>query len=512
MRTLEKKRFDTLYQSNLENGKSLYVGNILKHSANLNPQKEALVCQGKSLSFLQWYQNALAVTKSLYEKGVKPGDRILLLFENSIEFYIAYFGILQTGAVVVPLNTFLKEPELAHIIKDAQPKGIIVGDAHYELIKNHIEHISFILREQDLNVPPVLKEEVPLQRQDDHDLAVLLYTSGTTGFPKGVMLSSSNVMTNVFQALSCLPIEFSERVFAVLPLFHSFAQIACVWASTFAGATVIVVPKITKGAILEGLRYKPTIFLGVPAFYGFLCLLKTVPVEDATLFVSGGDALPSKIRGAFAILYGRKICNAYGLTETSPLIAIDVNDANAEIGSVGSPAPYIACAIRDEKGKDLPEGEDGLLWVKGNNVMLGYYHEPELTQEIIKDGWLCTGDIAYINPKGNIVICGREKDLIIHKGLNIYPPEIENILFLHPLVINAAVVGKKDEETGEIPVAFVVLREEKKGVEAELRELCLKNLAAYKVPRTITVLPELPMTGLRKVDKKVLKKKYVDIT
>ena len=273
-------------------------------------------------------------------------------------------------------------------------------------------------------------------------------------------------MTSVAQGMARLRFGMlgRERVFGVLPLFHSFAQFACVWAPIFAGCATIIVPKIDRRRIIEALKHKPTIFLGVPALYGLLCLMKTAPLDGVKYFVSGGDALPDKIRSYFALLYGRKICSGYGLTETSPLISIDLDDVTAPTSTVGKPVLGIECAIKDEQGNDVQPDQVGELWVRGDNIMLGYYNAPEATQKV---------------------------------------------MLTHANVIRAAVIGRKDEQLGEIPIAYVQLRKEGDTIARELKQLCKNNLAAYKTPREFhTTTKNLPTTATGKVNKKALKAEY----
>jgi long-chain acyl-CoA synthetase len=223
------------------------------------------------------------------------------------------------------------------------------------------------------------------------------------------------------------------------------------------------------------------------------------------LFVSGGDALPDKIRAAFGLIYRRKLANGYGLTETTPVVSANLEDETVSAGNVGLPLIGIQCVARGDKGVDLPSGEIGVLWVKGDNVMLGYYRAQEATDKVLQNGWFNTGDLGYIDERGRIVITGREKDLIINKGFNIYPQEIENIILLHPNVIRAGVVGRIDEE-GEVPVAFVQIRTADDDMEQSLRSLCMQHLAAYKVPRQFYCdTKELPATATGKIDKKILR-------
>ena len=224
--------------------------------------------------------------------------------------------------------------------------------------------------------------------------------------------------------------------------------------------------------------------------------------------ISGGDALPDKIRAAFELVYRRKICNGYGMTETSPFIAADFDDELKPTNTVGTPALGIECSLRDEEGKDVGAGQIGILWIKGQNVMLGYYNAPEQTNAILKDGWLNTGDFAYFDQKGRIVMAGRHKDVLSSKGIKIYPQEIENIIMLHPAVLFVGVIGVPEENVGEVPVAFVSLREHVENIEQQLKKLCIEHLAAYKIPKKFIVVKDMPVTSLGKVDKKRLRVEY----
>lgn len=507
----ERALFDTYMQLITKDHHIMFLGELLQQAYERHGEDTALIFHDRKMSYKELYTRSVILSKKLKEMGIKSDDRVLLFFENSLEFYIAYFAILQCGAVVAPLNVFLSQAELEHIITDANPSLIITSHALAQLVEKVTVEKPPVMTQEAIDIDASLPEEVPaidIPQKDPKALAVLLYTSGTTGFPKGVMISSENALINTVQGMARIQFEKQAKVFCVLPLFHSFAQNTCVWASIVRGCTVIVVPKIDRRYILSALKHKPDIFLGVPALYGLLCLLKTAPLDSVRYFVSGGDALPDKIRAAFALVYNRKICNGYGLTETSPLISFDADDILEPTNAVGRPVVDVAVSLRDEKGAEVADGEIGTLWVKGPNVMLGYYNEPEKTSEVLKDGWFDTGDLAYINRLGKLVISGRMKDLIIHKGINIYPQEIENVMLSHANVLRAAVVGKKDESSGEVPVAFVQLREENDATEKELQELCKKNLAPYKVPRSFTCsIEELPLTATSKVDKKQLRKK-----
>jgi long-chain acyl-CoA synthetase len=346
-------------------------------------------------------------------------------------------------------------------VADATPTLIVTTQTNAPVFKALAPAISVVTStEIDWTTPAPQDFSMNISHDlKSEEMVALLYTSGTTGFPKGVMLSTKNIMTNIAQAMSRFYEVPDERVFCVLPLFHSFAQNTCIWSAFFVGSTVIVVPKIERRHILEGLRHKPTIFLGVPALFGLLCLLKTAPLDSVRYFVCGGDALPNKIRAAFALIYGRNICNGYGLTESSPFISINFDDVVGPTSNVGRPFVGMECQLRDDQGNPVSVSQRGELCIKGNNVMLGYYNSPEATEKTVKDGWLLTGDVVTFDDQNSIIICGREKDMIAHKGIKIYPAEIENIILSHAAIMRVGIVGQIDEQAGEVPVAFVQPKE-----------------------------------------------------
>jgi long-chain acyl-CoA synthetase len=515
----EKQLFESLYKDFVVNGKLIFAGTLLKRAFERYANNIAVTTPQKNLSYKELYFRSILLTQKLIQSGVKPHDRVLLFYENSCEFFIAYFAIWQAGAVVVPVNIFLHEKELVHIVNDAAPATIIASPT----LKEKLE--ALVITQQVSSLPPLLSNNdfdwttpVPsiqdplfanfkINELDQDDLCVLLYTSGTTGVPKGVMLSSKNVITNAIQdhaRFICLGMKTEERFFCVLPLFHVFAQNTCLWLPTMIGATVIVVSKIDRALIIEGLKQKPTIFFGFPALYGLLCLMKTAPLDSIKIFISGADMLPDKIRYGFSVIYGRKICAGYGLTEASPVVAVNHENNTKATIVVGDPLIGLSCDIRNDEGKSLAPNEIGTLWLKGDNIMMGYYNAPEATAKILIDGWLNTGDLAYIDNNGKLAICGRIKDIIIHKGFNIYPAEVENVLLKHPAVSKAAVIGQEEAMSGQVPVAFVAIKERGAHIEKDLRALCAHNLAAYKVPRKFICLDDLPMNATGKVDKKQL--------
>jgi long-chain acyl-CoA synthetase len=515
-RLSEECLFDQLKASLTIDDKPLCASALLARAYRRFPRQEAVVAAHQAVTYQELYFRSILLSRYLQSRGLKAHDRVVLYYENSLEFYVAYFAIWQIGCVVVPFNIFLHDKELVHVINDAKPSAAIASQS---LMPNLVRVMSLGVENTALPVwgqevfdwqtpydERVCEAFVPCSLEGDA-MCALLYTSGTTGLPRGVMLSSQNVIINALQCFARFMyagMSHNETFFCVLPLFHVFAQNTCLWLPVMIGARVIVVAKIDRKLILEGLEKEPTVFLGFPALYGLLCMMKTAPLQTIKLFVSGADMLPDKIRLLFAQIYGRKICAGYGLSEASPVVAVDLDNADDATQIVGEPFVGLACSIRDDEGNELPVGTVGTLWLKGGNVMLGYHNAPEATNKVLVNGWLNTGDLGMLDRFGRLAISGRVKDIIIHKGFNIYPAEIENILLTHPAVFKAAVIGYDEEMAGQVPIAYVAVKTIDAALEKNLRILCAQNLAAYKIPRQFICLDDLPMNATGKVDKKKL--------
>ncbi len=518
----ESSLYNQILNSLTDKDEQIYAGEMLARAADKFPNKTALVLQDKSLTYKELYYRSILLSKKLISSGVKPRDKVLMCFENSIEFVVTYFAIMQIGAICVPLNTFLHEKEIEYIIYDAEPSVIIVSNELKHKFQNKTQKFRLLFGSDiDLKTPlsnnlEEIEKGFELVKLSRNELCLLLYTSGTTGVPKGVMLSSKNIITNAVQCSARFGkmvnftknekgvFEANERFFSALPLFHVFAQNTCMWFPLLIGSTIIIVPKIDRRDILEGLLKKPTVFLGVPALYGLLCLMKTAPLDSIKFFVSGGDAMSDKIRTAFAMVYGRKICNGYGLTEAAPVVAVNIENVDFHSHMVGCPVVGLECQVRDKNGEIVKSGEQGSLWIKGDNVMLGYYKSPQETEKVLQKDWLNTGDLAYLTDDNLLAVVGRSKELIIHKGFNIYPQEVENILLSHPSVFKVAVIGREDITSGQVPIAYVALKFSSSNIEKQLRDFCLERLASYKIPRKFICLDDLPMNATGKIDKKQL--------
>lgn len=497
----EEARYKELGELWSEDGHPLAANSMLARAARLYPERSALeVAPDVRYTYQQLYASATQVSHLLARMQIGRGSRVIIIHENGPLFYSAYHGAWQTGATVIPLNVFLHETEVAKIIHDAQPTALFISRALEVPLAPHIPSSVQIIT-QDLLETVMAEESVPPFEVVEHapdETSVILYTSGTTGMPKGVMYSSGAIITNVRQGLARFDFSEDERVLCPLPLFHSFTQMTCVWGSVLCGAAVILVPKITRSSITAALALQPTIIVGIPPLYGLLCRLKGVSLATVRYCVSGGDPLPYNIRRAVAWRFGKKVSNGYGLTETGPMIAADVDDYIFSTHTVGRPVIDMQCELRD-----ATDGI-GILWVKGPNVMQGYYKAPEATARVIQDGWLNTGDLGMIDQYGNIVLCGRERDLIVNKGVKIYPQEVETVLTNHPHILLAAVVGEHDDTDGDYPVAYLQCADGTPTTIDALRTWCQDRLAPYKVPRKFYWVEKMPMTTTGKINKKEL--------
>ncbi|MCB9492997.1 MAG: AMP-binding protein [Epsilonproteobacteria bacterium] len=515
----EQAIFNKIKKTYSDNNSVIHVSQLLRCAYEKYPTNTALISTEKTINYTELYFRAGLLCDKLSALGIQARDHVILYYENALEFYVAYFAVWQLNAVIVPLNTFLHQHELDYIITDAAPKAIIASPSLLKTVESVQE-----LRQQrnEKKFPLVLSSEIfdwqtpvpekinftPACDGKGYELATLLYTSGTTGAAKGVMISSDNAMINAMQGYArfvLMGMTDKERFFCVLPLFHVFAQNTCMWLPIMTGSAVIVVSKVDRKLIMDNLeQHKPTLFFGVPSLYGLLCLMRNANFDSVKVFVSGADMLPDKIRAAFALVYGRKIRAGYGLSEASPVVAVHHVNQEQPTYVVGQPLVGIECQIRDKDGNVLPPGTVGSFWLRGENIMMGYYKAPEQTAKVLQDGWLDTGDLASLDQEGNIAIRGRDKDLIIHKGFNIYPAEIENVLLKHPAVFKAAVIGKSDQANGQVPVAFVAIKPDAAFTEQNLRALCANHLASYKIPRSFIVQQDLPLNATGKIDKKKL--------
>ncbi len=508
---------------------------MFKSSEQKFPDNPALIFAGKTTTYREMNLRIERLAKVFVKRGVQKGDRISIFMPNSANWVITFFAILRVGAVAVQTNTLYVENELKALLKDSGAIGIVS-------IPQLMPRISPILAEVDLKLValdwlsafsgltglgladnPVFMDleqsladasldtvEFPAIESRSDELAVLQYTGGTTGSPKGVMLTHRNLVANAMQAWEWVNgREGEERVLTVLPLFHIYALTACMNLAMISGGAMIILPKFDLDAVLQHINdYAPTLFPGAPTMYVAVInhpRIKEYKVSSIRCCLSGSAPLPKEVAIRFGELTGGRLVEAYGLSESSP--ASHLNPIfNARVGSIGVPAPNTDAKIMDlETGeRELPPGEIGELVIKGDQVMLAYWQKPEETEEVLKDGWLYTGDIAHMDEDGFFYIVDRKKDLIITGGYNVYPRDVEEVLYTHPAVREATCAGVPDAYWGEMVKAYIVLKAETSATEEEILAYCEGKLAAYKIPKKLEFREALPKTAVGKVLRRFL--------
>jgi long-chain acyl-CoA synthetase len=447
----------------------------------------------------------------LRSKGVGPGDRVAIMLPNIPHFPILYYGALRLGGVIVPMNPLLKGREVQFYLEDSGAKVLLAFHGFAEAAQTGAEGAGAecVLIEPGKSEAEVLAAD-PVEGLEDRaedDTAVILYTSGTTGKPKGAELTHANLMNNVERCLGLFTPQPGDVILGALPLFHSFGQTCGMNTSIKAGSLLTLIPRFDPEKALEILqRDGCTVFQGVPTMYG--ALLNHPGREDydtskLRLCASGGASLPVELLNAFEEAFGCKVLEGYGLSETSPVASFNHPDKERKAGSIGTPIEGVEMKVVDDDGKDVPTGEVGEIVIRGHNVMKGYWNRPDATAESIKeDGWFHTGDMAKVDDDGYFFIVDRKKDLIIRGGYNVYPREIEEVLYEHPAVREAAVVGVPHDELGEEVGAAVSLKEGQSVTEDELRDFVKEQVAAYKYPRKVWFVDDLPKGPTGKILKR----------
>lgn len=535
--TLERPWF-RFYEPNVR--KRLEIPNItlmeLFKQTNLKyPNNPALIFGGKTTTYREMNILIERMAKMLVQRGVKKGDRISIYMPNSANWVISFFAIQRVGAIVVQTNPLYVESELKALLEDSGAIGIvsipqllpritqIQAEVGLKLIlldflsvfsgldglgladNSVYADIEGLLTDQSLD-----GLESPPWEAQANEVAVLQYTGGTTGVSKGVMLTHHNLVANAIQAWEWIAgQEGKERVLTVLPLFHIYALTACMNLSILAGGAMIIIPKFDIDIVLQHINdYQPTFFPGAPTMYVAVInhpRIKEYKVSSIRCCLSGSAPLPKEVAIRFGELTGGRLVEAYGLSEASP--ATHLNPIfNARVGSIGVPAPNTDSKIMDlETGlKELPPGEIGELVIKGNQVMLGYWQRPEETSNVLKDGWLYTGDIAYKDEDGFFYIVDRKKDMIITGGYNVYPRDVEEVLYTHPAVREAVCAGISNPYWGESVKAYIVIKEGFIVKEEEILEYCQGKLAGFKIPKIIEIRESLPKTAVGKVLRRYL--------
>jgi long-chain acyl-CoA synthetase len=508
---------------------------ILSQTAKHFPDKTAITYNNQKITYSELEKLSDSFACALANLGVGKGERMAVFLPNIPQFVIAYFGALKAGAVVTTVSPLHREREVEQQLCDSGAIAIVVLDSLYPIIekvrqKTQLKKVivtgledfgstSGVKNSSNMLDFKELIEKVPfkplnMQFKPDVDLAALQYTGGTTGTTKGAMLTHTNLASNAHAFASWTESTTEDVFLAALPLFHIYGMTTSMTTPISLGAEIVLVPKFDPAKILQTIeQHKITVFCGAPTMYAILLANPELEKHNLTsirVCISGASSLPPQVQKRFMQVTGGFLAEGYGLTEASPVThctPVDRSMKTVKVGSIGLPLPGTEARIVDlETGqKTLAVGEKGELAVKGPQVMLGYWQKPDETALVLHDGWLLTGDIAYMDSEGYFFVVDRKKDLIKHKDYSVYPRELEDVLYEHPAVKLCAVVGKPDPVAGEVPVAFVVLKEGAAVSSEELLAFVNGKVASYKALKTVEFRKELPISGAGKVLRRELK-------
>src|ERR1035437_1302796 len=481
-------------------------------SVERRPDKIALYWGESEFSYATLSAQSGAGAAELTGKfGFKPGDRVALWLKNRPEFIPAVFGILGAGAVLVPINNFLKPDEVNYILKDGGIDVLITDDelAIHEPALLAARPQLKIFKVENFPASPSPTSHLPSPpTRNESDLAVIIYTSGTTGRPKGAMLSHGNLLHNVESCRLVLETVDQDRMGVLLPLFHSYMLTVGIFLPLIVGGSLVLVKSLNhpRQILQELCARQATILPAIPPFYRTLAG-SPVPIKlPFRLCISGSAPLPVQVLKDFEAKYGIPLIEGYGLSEASPVVSKNPIHGVRKPGSIGLPVPNVEVSAQDDSGKILGVGEAGEICVRGGNVMLGYWNQPEETARAFRNGWLLTGDIGYRDADGYFYITDRKKDMLLVNGNNVYPREIEEVIYQFPGVKEAAVIGQPDARRGEQPLAFVAPKEGA-AIDADaLLKFIRSKIADYKVPRQIVLMAALPRNATGKILKTELRK------
>jgi len=491
----------------------LNLGTILQASAESRPGHPALRHDEHTLSYSELDRAARGVAAALRERGLSPGEAVGIMVPNLPEFTIAYFGILYAGCTVVPLNVLLSGPEVEYHLRDSQAKLLIAHPLFADSARSGAAAAEVPVvwaageDEDSLAAMAAAAPIAAMHATRPTDTAVILYTSGTTGKPKGAELTHSNLLINCAVVVPRLvSIGPDDVALATLPLFHSFGQ-TCIQNATIAvGGTFTLLPRFTPEdafRIME--RDGVTLFAGVPTMY--FALLNHEGEHDVSklrLCMAGGAPMPVEVMKAFEARFPVEILEGYGLSETSPVASFNMFGRPRKPGSIGYPVWGVEMAILDDEDRPVADGEPGEICIRGHNIMKGYLNRPDATKEALRGGWFHSGDIGVRDADGAFSIVDRKKDMILRGGFNVYPREVEEVLYAHPAIIEAAVIGIPDEKLGEEVKAVVVSTDPSLDADT-LRGWTKERLAAYKYPRVIEFAESLPKGPTGKILKRELR-------
>jgi long-chain acyl-CoA synthetase len=508
---------------------------ILEDSARRYPTKDAFIFMDTHLNYAQINGAANQIANGLKAIGIGKGDKVALNCLNLPYFPMAYFGILKAGATVVPLSVLLKRDEVEYHLRDSDAKAYLCfvgtpdlpmaaeGYAGFQNVETCKDF--FVITAKPTDPSPIegtktmgmlMANQSPVTetvQTSADDTAVIVYTSGTTGRPKGAELTHSNLLLNAILSTNIIKTDSSDSQLIVLPLFHIFAMTCLMNAGVYEGTTNVLLPRFDAETVLDLMqKHKTTIFAGVPTMYWGLLNYENTKFDLAAIAknlktaVSGGAALPVNVLEGFEAKFNVPILEGFGMSEGSPVVTFNHIEVGRKPGSVGTAAWGVEVKIVDENDNEVATGEKGELIYRGHNVMKGYYNKPEANAETLRNGWMHSGDIAVKDEDGFYFIVDRTKDMVIRGGLNVYPREVEEVMMQHEAISLVAVIGVPDDKMGEEIKACVVLKSGVYVSESDLIAWTKEHIAAYKYPRMIEFLGALPMSATGKILKKELRK------
>jgi long-chain acyl-CoA synthetase len=472
-----------------------HLSQLLVDAAGRHGERVALSLDDVELTFAQLHEAAVAVAADLRRRGLRAGDRVALVLPNVPAFAVAFYGAQLADLVVVPINPMCKEREIAYFLEDS---GARVVFAHDGEVADTVEAA----------VDRAAADALPQPSRSAQDTAVILYTSGTTGVSKGAELTHHNLVSNArTTAAHITQIDENDVIMGCLPLFHCFGLTCAMNAAFSVGARLTLIPRFDPDRALAVMkRDAVTVFAGVPTMYSALLNAagdKAVPSLRSC--ISGGASLPGEVLRAFEAEFDCIILEGYGLSETSPAASFNVPESPRKVGSVGRALPGVQMRVVDSQGEDVPDGEVGEIVIRGENLMRGYWGRPDATAEAIPDGWFRSGDLGIRDGDGYFAIVDRKKDMIIRGGYNVYPREVEEVLYEHPDVVEAAVVGVPDEHLGQEVAAAVALRPGSEASADDIRDYVRDQIAGYKYPRVVWIRESLPKGPTGKILRRELR-------
>lgn len=500
---------------------------LVEESARRNPEKPALSLGETTINYRIFHEKVCQAANAFTKKGIGYGDKVALLCPNIPQFPIIFFAILKTGATVVPFSIFLKPEEIAYQLSDSDSSLFLCFAGTPEMPVGQFGKEGFVqsgscrdfisighLAEDILNFDDLIKDEetdFESYMTSSEDTAVIIYTSGTTGRPKGAELSHINLFTNAEASTTIVGAAEFEAQLVVLPLFHIFGLTVMLLAGIRKSLHLILLPKFSAQAVYQLItRFDIRIFAGVPSMYWVLLNEEdteenTHSIKKLRICISGGASLPVKIIDEFETRFEVPIIEGYGMSEGSPVVTFNQMAVGRKPGSIGTPIWGVEVKIVDDQGNELPVGEKGELIYRGPNVMKAYYKRHQETEEVLKNGWMFSGDIAIKDEDGFFFIVDRKKEVIIRGGMNVYPREVEEVMMRNPDISMVAIIGIDDEKLGEEIKAFVVRTKESKASEEDIKLWIKERIAKYKYPRIIEFIDELPLSATGKILKKNLK-------